>query len=48
VWHLAGEGVLHVGGATYRIDPGKVRALDGGRYSRLCAPKSSSTTFRPA
>jgi hypothetical protein len=48
VWHLAGLGILHVGSATYRIDPADVRALDAGRYSRLCAPLSSTTTFPPA
>src|SRR5690349_18747896 len=28
VWRLVGEGILHVGSATYHIDPGSVRALD--------------------
>jgi hypothetical protein len=45
VWHLAGPGVLHIGSAKYRIDLGDVRVLDSGRYSRLCAPLSSTTTF---
>jgi hypothetical protein len=45
VWHLAGPGLLRVGNAAYHIDMGEVRALDGGRYSRLCAPLSSTTTF---
>jgi hypothetical protein len=47
VWHLAGPGVLRIGSATYRIDPGDVRALDSGRYSRLCAPLSSTTPSPP-
>jgi|SRR5436190_352968 len=47
VWHLAGPVVLHVGSATYRINPGDVRVLDGGRYSRLCAPLSSTMPSPP-
>jgi hypothetical protein len=46
VWHLTGPAVLHVGDAVYHIDLGSVRALDAGRYSRLCAPLSSTTTSR--
>ena len=46
VWHLTGPAVLHVGDAVYHIDLGNVRALDAGRYSRLCAPLSSTTTSR--
>ncbi len=45
VWHLVGPATLHVAGSTYHIDPGRVRALDARRYSRLCAPLSSTTTF---
>jgi Cytochrome oxidase complex assembly protein 1 len=47
VWHLAGPGVLHIGSTKYRIDLADVRVLDGGRYSRLCAPLSSTTRFPP-
>ena len=47
VWHLAGPGILQIGAAKYRIDLGAVRALDSGRYSRLCAPLSSTTPFPP-
>ena len=46
VWHLTGPAVLRVGNTTYHIDMSQVRALDGGRYSRLCAPPSSTTTSR--
>jgi Cytochrome oxidase complex assembly protein 1 len=45
VWHLVGPATLRVAGSTYHIDPGRVRALDARRYSRLCAPLSSTTTF---
>jgi Cytochrome oxidase complex assembly protein 1 len=45
VGHLVEPAVLHVGDEAYHIDLGSVRALDGGRYSRLCAPLSSTTTF---
>ena len=47
VWRLAGLGVLHIGSSTYRIDPGDVRVLDSGRYSRLCSPLSSTTRSPP-
>jgi Cytochrome oxidase complex assembly protein 1 len=47
VWHLAGPGVLHIGSTKYRIDPGDVRVLDSGRYSRLCEPLSSTTPSPP-
>ena len=47
VWYLAGPGVLRVGGSKYRIDPGDVRVVDRGRYSRLCAPLSSTTPSPP-
>jgi hypothetical protein len=47
VWHLAGTDILRVAGSTYHIDPGRVRTVDAGRYSRLCAPLSSTTTFPP-
>jgi len=47
VWHLAGPGILHIGASKYHIDLGAVRALDSGRYSRLCAPLSSTTPFPP-
>jgi hypothetical protein len=47
VWHRAGLGILRVAGSTYHIDPGRVRTVDAGRYSRLCAPLSSTTTFPP-
>ena len=47
VWHLAGPGILRIGSSTYRIDLGDVRALDSGRYSRLCAPLSSTTPSPP-
>jgi Cytochrome oxidase complex assembly protein 1 len=44
VWYLREPAVLHVDDAAYRVDLDNVRALDGGRYSRLCAPLSSTTT----
>ena len=47
VWRLTGLGVLHIGSSTYRIDPGDVRVLDSGRYSRLCTPLSSTTHSPP-
>ena len=47
VWRLEGPAVLHVGSTTYHINMGQVRALDGGRYSRVCAPPSSTTNSRP-
>ena len=47
VWHLAGPGILHIGSAKYRIDLDDVRVLDSGRYSRLCAPPSSTTHSPP-
>lgn len=47
VWHLEGPGILRVGSSTYRIDLDDVRALNSGRYSRLCAPLSSTTPSPP-
>jgi hypothetical protein len=47
VWHLAGPGILRIGTSKYRIDLDDVRALDSGRYSRLCAPLSSTTPSPP-
>jgi Cytochrome oxidase complex assembly protein 1 len=44
-WRLLEPGILKVAGRTYRIRPKLVWVLHPARYSGLCAPPTSSTTF---
>ena len=47
VWYWTGRGTLDVGGSRYRLHLDKVSAIDGTRYSKLCGPPISTTTFHP-
>ena len=50
-WYLTGPAELRVvrRAGAFRIRPtSRVRALDARRYSRLCAPTTSTTTFHGA
>ena len=49
VWHWTGWGTLEVAGKRYRVNLERTHAIGraGHRYSKLCGPPTSTTTFHP-